>query len=194
MNYLGHAYLSFEQTPILVGNMVSDFVKGRARFDFPEDIQKGIMLHREIDNFTDFHPAVKEAKLVFKTDYGLYSGPLVDVIFDHYLALDAESFPPQQLLPFTQSVYSQLDSQQAHLPERFAFMFTYMKAENWLHSYANRSGIERSLRGLVRRSRYMTESETAFRLFNSHYTLLQQLASAFLPDVKSFAKDALNAR
>ena len=64
MNYLAHAYLSFNHPEILTGNMISDFVKGKKKFDYPTTIQKGIMLHRAIDQFTDTHEATKEAKEV----------------------------------------------------------------------------------------------------------------------------------
>lgn len=65
MNYLAHAYLSFGNPEILMGNMISDFVKGKTKFDYPVGIQKGIALHRMIDNFTDTHAATKEAKEFF---------------------------------------------------------------------------------------------------------------------------------
>jgi acyl carrier protein phosphodiesterase len=34
MNYLAHAYLSFNEPEILTGNMISDFVKGKKKFEF----------------------------------------------------------------------------------------------------------------------------------------------------------------
>ena len=71
MNYLAHAYLSFNQQEILVGNMISDFVKGKTKFNYPEGIQKGIALHRAIDEFTDTHPATKEAAAFFRPAYRL---------------------------------------------------------------------------------------------------------------------------
>ena len=55
MNYLAHAFLSFRNPQILVGNMISDFVKGKKKEDYPDLIKKGIMLLRAIDNFTDLH-------------------------------------------------------------------------------------------------------------------------------------------
>jgi acyl carrier protein phosphodiesterase len=42
MNFLAHAYLSFNNPEILVGNMISDFVKGSRQFQYPEAIQNGI--------------------------------------------------------------------------------------------------------------------------------------------------------
>lgn len=95
MNYLAHAYLSFNNPEILAGNLVSDFVKGRKKLDFPEGIQKGIVLHRDIDNFTDTHETTRRAKVFFKPAYGLYSGALTDVVYDHYLANDPKEFFPE---------------------------------------------------------------------------------------------------
>jgi hypothetical protein len=66
LNYLAHAYLSFNDSNLLLGNMISDYVKGKKKFDYPIKIQQGIHLHRLIDEFTDFHPITKEAKQFFK--------------------------------------------------------------------------------------------------------------------------------
>src|SRR6185503_16682489 len=109
MNYLAHAYLSFNKPGILVGNMISDFVKGKKKFDYPEAIRQGITLHREIDRFTDTHAATKEAKEIFRHVYGLYAGPIMDVVYDHFLALDKNEFSDESLEAFTISVYKTLD-------------------------------------------------------------------------------------
>jgi acyl carrier protein phosphodiesterase len=106
MNYLAHAYLSFNDPDILVGNMISDFVKGKKKFDYPLRIQAGIMLHRIIDEFTDSHPATREAKEFFRPHYRLYSGAFIDVVFDHFLALNSNEFTETSLLNFSQQVYS----------------------------------------------------------------------------------------
>ena len=88
MNYLAHAYLSFNDPEILVGNMISDFVKGKKKFDYPIRIQSGITLHRMIDTFTDEHPATKEAKEFFRAYYRLYSGAFIDVVYDHFFHIN----------------------------------------------------------------------------------------------------------
>ena len=93
MNYLAHAYLSFEITDIMVGNMISDFVKGKQKLNYPFAIQQGITLHRAIDSFTDSHAVTRQAKSFFKESYGLYAGPLVDVAYDYFLANDPLRFP-----------------------------------------------------------------------------------------------------
>jgi acyl carrier protein phosphodiesterase len=191
MNFLAHAWLSFGEKEILVGNMISDFVKGRAQYDFIPGIRKGIIHHRLIDDFTDNHIAVKKAKEVFKSDYRLYSSPLVDIILDHFVASDTRLFD-KGLNSFTEDVYQILDDYAAHLPERFVPVFGYMKTENWLFGYKYKTGIEKSIRGLVRRANFLNDSETAIILFNQHYTELENCYGKFIEDVKQFAKEQLD--
>ena len=192
MNYLGHAYLSFNHPQVLVGNMISDFVKGKTQFQYERLVQVGIQLHRRIDAFTDEHETTHEAKAVFRPAYRLYSGAIVDVLYDHFLANDLTVFNEQHPLhSFSQRTYQSLEEQATQLPERFLMMLPYMKAQDWLFNYQHRQGIERSLSGLVRRSAYMTDHQPAFILFNEHYSLLQQCYNAFIKDVKSYAKEQM---
>jgi acyl carrier protein phosphodiesterase len=193
MNFLAHAFLSFGDTDLLTGNLISDFVKGKAQYTYPAAIQKGIRLHRSIDAFTDAHEATKKAMHIFKTPYRLYSGPIVDIIYDHFLATDAAIFPGDALLHFSHGVYSDLEGQAAHLPPVFARVLGYMKAENWLWNYRTPEGIRRSLHGLARRATYISEGETAFRLLQQHYNELQACYAVFITDVKSFAKQQIAA-
>jgi acyl carrier protein phosphodiesterase len=193
MNFLAHAYLSFDQPGILVGNMISDFVKGSAKFDYNPEIQKGIELHRNIDEFTDKHPATLKAKEIFRPHYRLYSGAIMDVLYDHFLANDSTLFPDRSLQTFSNRVYQTLERQTASLPPVFVQVLTYMKADDWLYNYRTQYGIQRSLNGLVRRAVYLTESKTAFDLFNVNYEMLRKAYEDFFPDVKKYAKERLKA-
>jgi len=184
MNYLAHAYLSFNRPGILVGNMISDFVKGKKKYEYPEDIQQGIALHREIDRFTDTHSVTKEAKEIFRPAYRLYAGSLIDVMYDHFLALDENEFTAESLKAFTLNTYVMLDQFTDHFPEKFRMMYPYMKAHDWLYNYRYRQGIEKSLAGVVRRAKYLEESNTAFFLFNEHYDALKNLYQLFFPQLK----------
>jgi acyl carrier protein phosphodiesterase len=188
MNYLAHACLSFNDPEILVGNMISDFVKGKKKFDFPLRIQAGITLHRIIDGFTDEHPATKEAKEFFRPHYRLYSGAFIDVAYDHFLATDITEFTNSSLLGFSEQVYSVLEENKQWLPDRFAGMFPHMRSQNWLYNYRTVLGTERSFGGLVRRSAYLTESDTAGKLFNMHYQPLQACYRHFWQEAKPFAQ------
>jgi acyl carrier protein phosphodiesterase len=187
MNYLAHAYLSFGKPGILVGNMISDFVKGKKKFDYPKEIQQGIALHREIDHFTDTHSATKEAKQVFRPAYRLYAGSIMDVVYDHFLALDKNEFTDESLQAFTDNTYKTLDGFVDLFPEKFGMMFPYMKMHNWLYNYRYLQGIQKSLGGLVRRAKYLEESDTAYTLFTEHYEHLKKMYEIFFPELKAMA-------
>ncbi|HSF45392.1 MAG TPA: ACP phosphodiesterase [Chitinophagaceae bacterium] len=187
MNFLAHAFLSFNDAGILTGNMISDFVKGKKKFDLPEEIQKGIILHRKIDSYTDDHLANKELKLIFRPHYGLYCSPIMDVLFDHFLACDETIFSEDALMQFTLETYQRLDGYVDHFPERFAGMFPYMKNQNWLFHYRSLEGVRNSLGGLSRRAKYLGETATAFALFEKNYETLRAGYNEFFPDLREMA-------
>ena len=183
MNYLAHAYLSFDNAGILVGNMISDFVKGRRKYDLPESIQRGITIHRKIDTYTDQHLANRELKLIFKPYYGLYSSAIMDVLFDHFLANDEEIFDDASLMEFSLRSYSTLDPYQEWFPDKFARMYPWMKSQNWLYHYRFREGMRNSLGGLARRALYMPDPAHAYSLFEEHYETLRAGYREFFPDL-----------
>jgi acyl carrier protein phosphodiesterase len=184
MNYLAHAYLSFRDPSILAGNMISDYVKGKKKFDYPARVQEGIMLHRYIDQFTDDHPVNRELQKIFKPHYGLYSSPIVDVILDYFVANDSKLYVPQSLMEFSMDVYEMLEVFEPIFPEKFGRMFPYMKSQNWLYHYQFREGIKNSLGGLARRAKYIKETETAFRLYTEHIEIIQAGYNEFFPELK----------
>lgn len=187
MNYLAHAYLSFQHPEILVGNMISDFVKGRKKFDYNSDIQEGIRLHRSIDMYTDAHEATAEAKKVFKPSVGLYSGAFVDVAYDHFLANDADEFQQNELKSFAAKTYQVLFDFHNLLPERFASMLPYMRSQDWLFNYSKKEGIRNSFQGLAYRAKYLESSSDAYLAFEKHYEVLKACYNIFFPAVKIFA-------
>ncbi|HXS38170.1 MAG TPA: ACP phosphodiesterase [Flavipsychrobacter sp.] len=194
MNYLGHAVLSFGNGDILTGNMIADHVKGKLALEkFPAEIKKGIELHRKIDSFTDTHPATLRAKIWFRESYGLYAGPLLDTIYDHYLANDPKLFGSEsKLMQFTQQVYSQLDNNNIYFPSIFANYFPYMKQNNWLYGYRTMQGVQRSLQGLARRALHMPPIDIAYEIFVTRYYQLAQCYYEFIDDVVKFVKIELS--
>ncbi|HWK02313.1 MAG TPA: ACP phosphodiesterase [Puia sp.] len=195
MNYLAHAYLSFSIPEIAVGNLISDFVKGKKKLDYPETIQKGISLHRAIDAFTDAHEITRQAKVFFRADYGLYAGALTDVVYDHFLANDPHEFAGganslgggSGLSTFAEKTYEQLAPFLPLFPEQFARMFPYMRSQNWLYNYRYKEGIFSSFTGLSRRAAYMGDPGKACELFETHYKELEACYALFFPALKDFA-------
>ena len=147
------------------------------------------MLHRLIDEYTDTHLATREAKTLFRPAYRLYAGAFVDIVYDHFLATDENEFDKDGLMEFSKKVYSTLDQHLQWLPPYFAGIFPYMRSQNWLYHYSEPVGIKKSFGGLVRRSLYLTESETAAGLIDQHYQRLGDCYRQFWKDMKPFARE-----
>lgn len=193
MNFLAHAFLSFNDPDILTGNMISDFVKGKRKFDYPVAIQNGIYLHRQIDNFTDFHPATARAKEFFRPHYRLYSGAFIDIVYDHFLAADHKQFNQNNPLEnFTQTTYFLLEKNALYFPDHFKKIFPYMRSQNWLYEYRWKEGIRKSFAGLAHRALYLNESDVAFEVFNTYHNALKNCYDSFFPELKSYTLSILN--
>ena len=193
MNYLAHAYLSFSNPPILVGNMISDYVKGKTQYNYPKNIQTGIQLHRAIDAFTDVHEATHNIKKIFAPTYRLYSGAFADVCYDYFLANDKSIFATQhELMEFTQKTYAILKENATHFPDKFGIIFPYMVERNWLYNYQFNEGMQKSFAGLARRAKYIEETETAFELFLTNKNTIQQEYNTYFEELKSFSSIKLN--
>ncbi len=187
MNYLAHAYLSFSQPEVLVGNIISDYIKGKKQFDYSLAIQKGIRLHRAIDIFTDSHLTTKEASQYLKPAVGAYSGAFIDIAFDHFLANDTSIFNQNHSLAhFAEETYAILEKFEPCFPEGFKMRFPSMKHHNWLFNYKYREGIKNSFESLSRRATYLTSSDKCFQLFESHYEILNTCYNIFFPELLEF--------
>ncbi|HNP53633.1 MAG TPA: ACP phosphodiesterase [Ferruginibacter sp.] len=188
MNFLAHAYLSFDDPSILLGNLISDFVKGKKQYDYPLPVQQGIRLHRLIDAFTDAHPATRRVRSFFQPDYRLYSGAFADVVYDYFLANDTSIFPNEPLLQqFVSRVYASLQQQTEHFPASFHGLFDSMQEHNWLFHYRFEWGIQRSFAGIAQRARYIDDASRAFELFQKHQTKLEEQYRIFFPLLKYYA-------
>jgi acyl carrier protein phosphodiesterase len=193
MNYLAHAYLSFRQPAIITGNLVADFVKGRAQLaTYAADIREGITIHRAIDTFTDQHPVTHKAKRFFQPACGLYSGVFTDLVFDHFLATDTERFSEDSLREFAQYVYGIINKRADELPPTFLQMFGHMQEFNWLYNYHYVDGIFRSMKGLVRRAKYLeAEPNVIFAVFMEHYEGLKSCYQEFFPELQQYVEKLL---
>ncbi|MGF7230191.1 ACP phosphodiesterase [Arachidicoccus sp.] len=187
MNFLAHAYLSFNHDDILIGNMISDFVKGKQKDNYPEGIKKGIMLHRQIDTFTDMHPVVMEAKKVFKPLVRLYAGAFVDVAFDYFIANDEEQKTEKEWKIFAQDTYGILEKYRPYFPAKFAQLFPHMRQYDWLYNYRFAWEMKNSFNNVIRRAKYLSiDGNLVFAAFEENIPLLKECYDDFFPKLKAF--------
>lgn len=189
MNYLAHLYLSGNSEKMIVGNFIGDYVKGRKYQDFPDEISKGILLHRQIDSFTDTHKLTKEAKVLFRAEFGLYSGIVVDFFYDHFLAKNWSSYSPVSLRTFAKQMHAILLSNFRFLPTRVQGFLPFLIQNKRLESYASVDGIIQSLKIMGNYSSVPSKSEEAKIILLENYTWLDEVFTSFMTDMLSFIEN-----
>lgn len=185
MNYLAHLHLGGDAPAQLLGSLYGDFVKGPLAGQWPADIEAAIRLHRRIDVFTDNHPLQAQARARFAIERRRYSGILLDVFFDHCLALNWVDYAAEPLLRFTGRVYQVLAAEPL-LPERLAHIAPRMAAQDWLGSYRDFAVLEQVVAGIDRRlSRPGLLAGGAAELERLYQPLLEDFRQ-FYPELQAF--------
>lgn len=188
MNFLAHIYLSFDHPGISIGNFMADGLKRQPLKHFPKDFQKGVMLHRAIDEYTDQHPIFKiSCKRIFKI-HGHYSRVIVDVFYDHFLAVKWANYHSVPLEIFSQDFYALLENHFEELPLKTQHLFPYMKKQNWLVAYKKIEGIDQILKGMQRRTKFSAKLDVASKDLVMHYKDFENDFDSFFKELIIFSK------
>lgn len=185
MNFLAHSFLAFSDEQI-VGQFLEDVIRNKDRFSFPEKMQQGITLHREIDTFTDAHPELHEAKKIFSPLVRLYAGAFVDVSMDYFLA---HSMPDEVLKKHAEKVYQVLRKYEGLLPERLVRMVNGMQKDNWLYNYKEDWGIQYSMQNVLNKAKYLNKDLEVFEVFMNNKPQLQKHFDVFFPELLAHAQE-----
>lgn len=178
MNYLAHIYLSGNNDAVKIGNFMADSIKGSHYLNYSNELQKGILLHRHIDSYTDAHPIYRKSKHRLHKKYGHYSGVIMDILYDHFLAKNWQQYSAVTLSDFAISFYQLLEKNNTLLPEKTKKITPYMVAQNWLVSYATLTGIEQILFQMDYKTQHrvnmqeaVVELKTYYDEFENEFTL-----------------------
>ncbi len=193
MNFLAHLYLSGDNPKITVGNFIGDFVKGAQIEIYDEEIKTGILLHREIDSFTDNHPVVMNSKKRLRPTFRHYSPVIVDVFYDHFLASDWHLYEKKDLREFTNGFYALISEYAEIIPEKVNHMLIYMKRDDWLYHYRQKEGIQRALAGMARRTPFDSKMEMAVDYLNKDYEKYKAEFHAFFPELAQHCAEFLKS-
>lgn len=191
MNYLAHLYLSGNDEKIMVGNFIGDFVKGKKWEEYPDRIGQGILLHRQIDSFTDSHPKFIEARMRFKPVFGLYSGIIIDFLYDHYLAKNWNSYSNENLHQFTKHVHKVLLKNFLRLPAQVQQFLPFLIKNKRLESYATIDGIIEAVGIMSKYSSLPYKPAQLKEIWMNDYQLLEESFTVFMPDLMSFTNAVL---
>ena len=170
MNFLAHIYLSGDSDEIKVGNFIGDYVKGKNFEHYPNLIKRGILLHRHIDSFTDHHPIVQRSKSYLNLKYKRFSGIIVDIFYDHFLALEWAEFTNEPLEKFVYNLNDTLISHYSILPKKVQGFLPLFIQYNWLESYLTIEGIKDVLSRMSRRTSLPEETQFAIEVLKKNYS------------------------
>lgn len=188
MNYLAHLYLSGDSEEVMLGNFIGDYVKGKQYLKYKEEVQKGILLHRNIDSYTDKHVLVKQCAERFREKYGRYSGIVVDVVFDHFLARYWNEYSFVTLRQFSKHAHAVLLSNFIHLPTRVKGFLPFLIQHKRLESYAHLNGIQQSLEIMGYRTSLPEESEFAIQVLKESYFPIKAEFEEFFSGLMAYVK------
>ena len=191
MNYLAHIYLSGDNDLVTIGNFIADGIKGKSYKNYSKDIQIGILLHRNIDTYTDAHKTVRLSTKRLHEKYGHYSGIIVDILYDHFLAKNWSNYSTIPLDEYVDTFYDSLEEHYNILPLRIQKMMPYMITDNWLLSYASIDGISRVLDGMNRRTKNRSGMNEAIVELEEFYKEFENEFTAFFNELIAFSKQKL---
>ena len=188
MNYLAHIFLSGTDSQVKIGNFIGDFVKGNQLNSQPLRIRSGIVLHRKIDSFTDSHPVVIETIGMLRPVFGRYSGIIVDMYFDYFLAVSFFDYAGVRLNAFAFRFYADLLIYYRYLPvrvKRFAFHFIIT---NRLKRYATLDGLKSSLEIMSNYKVPAINPDKTIDFLIQNQDELEEKFHQFFPDLIQFVK------
>lgn len=186
MNYLAHLYLSGNNHELMIGNFIADHVKGKQIELFDDEIVKGIKLHRMIDEFTDSHKVVEQSKIRLRSEFGKYSPVIVDVFYDHYLAINWKEYHHEDLSIYANNFYSLLNDNQHRLPLRTQQMIQYMIPQNWLLNYKTIEGINKTLTGMSKRTKFESRMDEAAIYLDRYYTDFEKEFNEYFEELRNY--------
>lgn len=193
MNFLAHIYLSDENENIKIGNFIADAIVGNKYTHLPQEIQAGILLHRQIDSFTDAHKIVRRSKRRLHARYNHYDGVIIDILYDHFLAKNWSNYSAIPLRTYTESFYQLLTKNYDLLPVKTKHLMPYMIQDNWLLNYASIEGIGTVLEGMNRRTKNKSQMHLAVEDLQIHYTDFENDFSEFFDQLIQFTAKKIKA-
>jgi acyl carrier protein phosphodiesterase len=186
MNILAHGWLSGRNDSVLAGNFLGDFIKGdpeHPRHKLTPAEVAGVRLHRAIDSFTDDHAEVAAVRDLLRPRCHKYAGPAVDIFFDHFLAANFAVLTSESLPRFTRYFYDTLQQNNLHFPDPANRMLTALVQYDWIRHYPTIEGIDRSLKGVSRRTAFPSGLDTAVEDLERFYGEIGERFNRFWPEL-----------
>ena len=155
---------------------------------YPQNMRKGIILHRKIDEFTDSHLAVRNAVALIKPEFGRYSAIVADMYFDYFLAINFRKYAYRSLHFFAFRFYFSALLNYRHLPVRVKRFIFHFIGTNRLCKYASVSGLRNSLEIMEKHKTSAIKPDKAIQFLIENTNALEKQFHLFFPDLIEFVK------
>ncbi len=185
VNFLAHVYFAKGDSARIAGQLLGDFVRGPRLEQFPAEIATAIRTHRAIDSYTDRHALNREARDLFEPPLRRYAGIVVDVVYDHFLALGWADYCETSLDDYAEQVDAALIEHSAVLPEPLRRFAAFMQRESLLPGNLNRAQIDLTLERIATRSPRMKPLASAPAVLWQHEERLHDLFREFFPQLQN---------
>ncbi len=168
---------------------MGDYVKGKNYLLYPEQVKKGILMHRDIDSFTDMHEVTRRSKLRLSSRYHKYAGIIIDIFYDHFLASLWSSYSTLPLADFVSRTYDLLKRNYKVLPEAIKRWFPTFLENNWMMAYTTVEGIELVLERMAANTSLPDHSAFAGEVLRKQYPVFMEDFLEFFPLIVKFLEE-----
>jgi len=186
MNYLAHCYLSCSDEDLMLGNIITDFMRKKEEKNYSGRVLEGIQLHRKIDSYTDKHEASLLLRTLLRPRHGKYASVVVDLVWDYMLCSHWSDYSGSELHAFATPIYEILLSRKSELPTAFSNKVDAMIENDFLLSYQSVDSMRSSLRWMDRRVNFPSDFEGAILDVEENHTYITELFKQFFPDLIAY--------
>ena len=191
MNFLAHLRLSGENEQIMVGNFIADHIRGNKIKRYPQGVIVGIELHRKIDYYTDHHPVFMQSRQRMHEKYHKYAGVIMDIFYDHFLAVNWKDYSEIDLHSFVSFCYGVMVKNYTLLPAHTKRILPFMIIQNWLVNYSNMQGLQRSFDGMAKRATFNSNMDKVLVDLKKDYKLYESEFKLFFPDILVYVENEM---
>lgn len=186
MNFLAHLCLAGGDDGLMLGGLIGDFVRGRRVLKtYPETVRDGILLHRYIDSITDQSLPVKELRARFPKEFRRYAGIVIDLAFDHELAMNWWRYMPGSLERFDMEVRDLLRGHTELIPGELTLFMRYADRHGLFAAYRDLDVTLYALAGIGTRLSRANPLHRAAEIWPDLATDFQHTFREFFPQMQA---------
>jgi len=171
---------------------MTDFLKKKEEAHYSGRVLDGINLHRQIDSFTDKHPASLQLRALLRPRHGKYASVVVDLIWDYYLSTNWKDYSGASLTNFNKEMYAILSKRKNEFPEKLKAKIDKMIENNFLMAYANKENMAVSLQWMDGRVKFKSAFSEALLDIEENDEIISQLFKSFFPDLIAHSETFCN--